>query len=952
VTSDLADAPPRTFAFGSFVLIPERQVLLENEAPVRVGGRALDILTALVERPGELVSKNELLARVWPDTVVEEGNLKVNMATLRRVLGDGPGATQYIATVVGRGYRFVAPVRAVGWAPPAFDARVTSTRNHNLPAGTTRIFGRVEAIDAMARDLTDCRLLSIVGAGGIGKTTVGLAVAERAITSYKDGVWLVELAPLKDAALMPNAIATAIGLTAHSASMLAALCEYLRDRQLLLVLDSCEHLVDAAAACADRILADAPFVKLLATSREPLRVKGERVRRLPELGTPPADSSFDARQALAYPAIQLFVDRATERLESFTFDDAAAPVVVDICRKLDGLALAIELLATRVDAFSVGELREQLGDRLSLLKGQRAGAERHRTLTAAIDWSYDLLSESERLLMRQLSTFAGAFNLASACAVGTGVGVDRARVVEGLANLVAKSLVATEAGDLEVEYRQFDTTRSYALEKLIANDELDSARQSHAEHFVELSKLARADCDKLSRKDWLSRYGAKIDDIRDALRWAFAEPNRATLGVALTVAAIPFWSQLSLVEECRAGVERALDDRFAGHRSERDELTLNLTLGASLLHTRGPLLEVKSALNTALEIAEQLHDTNAQLECLRGLSEYELWTGDSHSALAVTEKIRALAGQEQIKAGADADAPAGSALSYIGDLAASRRHLENIVNRPICRNSKAEVARFELEQRLTARGSLAAVLWLQGFPEQALEMARRQREEAEASHSAVSLCYALLHGSAVVSMYVQDQEAADRFLDLSAAHATKHGLTVWRAMATCARGRWLLNNGKPFDFVAYREALAELREGGFRMRYGNYLTNYGDALARRGDFEGGLAYIDEAIALSTSRGQFLGIAEMLRIKGDALRMQGAVGFSKAEACYFESLDWAHRQGALSWELRTAMSLLELRRAAGGDESAEALLSSTLARFTEGFQTGDLKQARALLERAP
>lgn len=438
MTGDLVDSPARSLAFGPFVLIPERQLLLKNEAAVRIGGRALDILTALVERHGEVVSKRELMRRVWPKTVVEESNLKVNMAALRRVLCEGPDSSHYIATVVGRGYRFVAPVRTHDVTEPTADPDTIPTRGHNLPTSSTRIVGRSDAIIAIQRELVESRLVSIVGAGGIGKTTVALAVAEQAVGSCRHGVWFVELAPLKDPSLVPNVIATAIGMVAHSSNMLASVCEFLRAREMLLVLDSCEHLIDGAAACVNRILAESTSVRILATSREPLHLKGERVRRLPALGMPTISVGLNAREALTFPAIELFFERATERLESFRLDDITAPVVAEICRRLDGLALAIELAATRVDAFGVVELLEQLDDRLGFPSGYRAAAERHRTLTATIDWSYELLSETERTIMRRLSIFAGAFNLASACAIAGDDRIDRVVVVEDLANLVAK----------------------------------------------------------------------------------------------------------------------------------------------------------------------------------------------------------------------------------------------------------------------------------------------------------------------------------------------------------------------------------------------------------------------------------------------------------------------------------------------------------------------------------
>lgn len=945
------DRTARSFGFGPFVLLPERQQLLRRDRSVRIGARALEMLTALVERPGELVTKTELMARVWPDTKVEESNLKVNMAALRRALGEPRGAPVYIATVVGHGYRFVAPVVSSSVTETNSSvARETTPPLHNLPASSTLVIGRADTIAAVRRDLSESRLVSIVGTGGVGKTTVAVAVAEGSLTLFGSGTWFVDLAPFDDSALVPSAIAAAVGMTAHSSNMLAALCEYLRGRDVLLVLDSCERVIDGVAACVDRLLSSAPRVKILASTREPLLVKGERVRRLAGLDAPPESADLTARDALSFSAVELFVTRAAERVDSFELSDADAPSVASICRRLDGLALAIEIAATRVDSFGMSALLAQLEDRIEVLSGNPSSTDRHRTLAWTLDWSYDLLSERERAVMRRLGAFAGAFSLTSACAVASADANDRL-VVEDLANLVAKSLVATDLAAHDVEYRLLDTTRAYALEKLSAEGEVGVTRLRHAEHVLALAVRARTDLEGLSRSEWLRRYATKLDELRLAIRWASASESHHALAVELTVAALPFWKQLSLLEECRVAVERALEPRFAPHRTPHHDLVLNIALGTTLLHTRGPMLHVRASLSRALEIAEALGDTELQVACLRPLAEYNLWTGESRAALAVADKLRAIGALGHEAASGDADAQAGSALRWIGDLEGSRRHLEKVVVRPLREVALSDAGRFELDQRLVALGSLAQVLWLQGFPDRAVEMARRQREEAAESHYAASICSALVQTIAV-SLFVCDLDATERYLDALERHSTEHRMPVWKAMATCHRGRWLVDSGKPVDLAAFRSALSELHESGFRMRYPAYLAHFGMGQAQHGDFDGAIASVDEVMALCRSYGHSWGIPEALRMKGTFLRSRGGLGDTEAATdCFMQSIAMAREQGALSWELRTITSLVELHRAAGGNAEAETMLATAYARFTEGLDTGDLRRARSLLDTA-
>jgi DNA-binding winged helix-turn-helix (wHTH) protein len=328
----------RAASFGLFRVLRTQRLLLEAGKPVRVGSRALDILIALVERPGEPISKAELMARAWPDTFVEPANLTVHIAGLRRALGDGQANGRYFINIPGRGYRFVASV-TFGEDPMAVSAAaLPATRKHNLPLRLTQLIGRADVLATLAAQLSLSRLLTIVGPGGMGKTSVALALTQELIPHYEHGVWLIDLSPLSYPRLLPRALASALGVEIRCENVLAALVAILREKQMVLAIDNCEHVIAAAAALAMGLLRE---VRILATSRERLRTEGEHVHRLSPLQSPLAARELTAAEILSFRAVQLFVERAAAAMNDFEFTDADAAVVADICRKVDGIPLAI-----------------------------------------------------------------------------------------------------------------------------------------------------------------------------------------------------------------------------------------------------------------------------------------------------------------------------------------------------------------------------------------------------------------------------------------------------------------------------------------------------------------------------------------------------------------------------------------------------------------------------------
>src|ERR1700733_1383855 len=468
-------------SFGPFKLLASERLLTKQGVPVELGARALDILVVLTSTPNEIVSKKDLLSRVWPDVIVEEGSLRFHMNGLRKALGDGQGDARYITTLPGRGYCFVAPVSR----PPGPNDNVPAITGKfphaNLPSRPSRVIGRDEDVLKLSAQLNASRFVTIVGSGGVGKTTVAIAVGHHLFDAFSGALLFVDLGMLSNPELVTPGMASMLGLSVQSSDAAPNLIAYLRDKRILLILDTCEHLVEAVAPLAATIIDAAPQVHILATSREALRVEGEHIYRLDALACPPDDPRLTAAAVRSFPATQLFMERALAGGARFDVSDAEAPIVASICRKLDGVALAIELAARRVESHGLQQTAGLLDQRLTLLwQGSRTAPPRQKTLQAMLDWSFGLLTEPERAVLRRLAVFVGPFTLDAALEVITSATLDRSIVFGAIDSLVAKSIVATSPFGAMMRYRLLDTTRAYALD--IRIDDIDLSVR-HATYF-------------------------------------------------------------------------------------------------------------------------------------------------------------------------------------------------------------------------------------------------------------------------------------------------------------------------------------------------------------------------------------------------------------------------------------------------------------------------------------
>jgi non-specific serine/threonine protein kinase len=587
---------PAAYRFAGFQLIPGERQLFDDGAAVPLGPRAFDVLVVLVERAGRLVDKAELLDLVWPNLIVEENNLQGQVSALRKILG-----ADAIATVRGQGYRFVLDVTC---ELAALASAVIAPR-HNLPQQVTSFIGRDREATDIKELFEKTRLLTLVGFGGIGKTRLSIRVAADLKDRYPDGVWLVELAPLTDARLVPQEVASVLGVRGQAGRpVLEGLLQHVKDQQLLLIIDSCEHLVHACAGLAKALLQSGANLKILATSRERLHIAGEKIYLVPPLGMPELNHPISLDALPEYEAVGLFIERAVASQPAFKLTRQNAGAVIDITRRVDGIPLAIELAAARMRALSVETIAERLEDRLKLLtNGDRTAEPRQHTLRALIDWSYYTLTERERMLFRRLAVFAGGWTLEAAEVVAASSDVERTDVLDVLTELVEKSLVVVQAEGNR--YRFLDTVREYAQERLNESGEEDT-RVRHLAFYSAFAEAAAPELLGSKSAEWVARLDVERENLLVAHAWCARAEGGAQIGLRLVCALRDFWPYLGLFElGYRVTVEAT---RRANAQDPTGDRARALSAAAYFANLIGNYAEAEAHLEESVSIFRKLGD--------------------------------------------------------------------------------------------------------------------------------------------------------------------------------------------------------------------------------------------------------------------------------------------------------------------------------------------------------
>ena len=957
------------FVFGPFRLYPHARLLQKSTADVPLGGRAFDVLAAMVERAGEVLSHREIMTVAWPDLVVEESNVRVQIAMLRRKLGCGCNGMRYIVSVAGRGYCFVAPTTRVAsessdaFAGPATaestvrvpsgssgssiqapDNRYSQTGPSHLPAALERAMGREENLCELSRLVTTHRMVTLVGAGGVGKTTLAV-LAAHALGDVMGTTRFVDLSGIERDVRIVDAVASAIDVPLSGQDPLQSLLNVFADQKTLIILDNCEHRIDSVAQFVETLIRETRNVHVLATSQEALRVRGESIYLLRPLGSPPHTGRLTAKQALAWPAVRLLMERAADGGHHEALTDEQAPAVAAICRRLGGNPLSIELIASRISAYGIYGVAGLLGNRLALgWRGRRDAAARHQTVEALLDWSHDLLPDVDRQVLHRLSVFVGPFTLDAAISVAADNDVSAADVVNAVGNLTDKSIVNATVCDAKTALRLLDMTRTYAALKLGASPDARAVAHRHAILFANALRTY-AHQHEAAGSGYLRTDAPDIGNVRAALEWSFSEDGDIEQALELCALAVPLFLDLSLLAECVRWCRRALSELDASAHDPERELVYQRPIAIALHFVGDSAEEYKNHVEHCVESERRIGDTRQAFQLLAGLHLATIKYGDFGAALNVAKQYAQAA---ELDGGPLEHAMAqwmlGTSMHFIGNQSAALEHLTR-GSKNAAEHALRLTGYLELSYRLFANIGRARVACLLGFPNRALKLVNETIGEAR--RYPMSLCVCLILGIPVYLLSGLTEQAEVLIHELNEL-TVRYGLLAYRQSGVALLGVLLLERGD------VRNALDHLR----RHAHGttpmachivkvDALRAFASGLSVSGEHHEALTTIDDAIRLANRTGCKFSYPDLLTTKAEIVYASPVRGSENIDALLLQAMHYARKQGALIWELRAALTYARVHRAS---EHALDMLAGIYNRFTEGFETPDLTAAAHTLRR--
>jgi predicted ATPase/DNA-binding winged helix-turn-helix (wHTH) protein len=938
------------FAFGPFRLIPSRQVLIKGQSPVKLGSRAFDILHLLLTRAGEAVSKDLLIEFAWPNVYVDQANLKVHISSLRRALEDSIPQPTYIATIPGHGYQFVAQVRMeqVGVIDFQEEQPVVSS----LPAASTLI-GRQRDLEGVTRALDFTRFVSLVGPGGVGKTSLAIAVAHAKRDKFPDGVHFVDFAATDDSALVPHLLAIALGVRGNSADVISTIVQQLKNKRILIVLDNCEHLLHAVATLAAQLVQANISSSLLATSREPLGISGENVQRVDPLPFPELMHTGNTREAaLAYPAMELFRLRALETAE-YKLADEDIDAVARLCEALDGLPLAIEIAAAKLAHFSAAQLLDSVSRHFSDFRNNDGGAHsRHRTLSATLDWSYQLLSEQEATIFRLLSVFTSSFEWTDVTGLAQLVHYDPYQTTVALGALVSKSLLSVEIEGEQLRYRLLFSARDFAAERLEDDPYARKAHQQHALSVLSTLEKAETEWSWVDNIVWRTRYGEKVADLRKALDWCFGKDGDPSLGISLAVAAIRLWNEQSSTIDQLIQVDRALQHCASLPDTSKRGALLATSRAWGLIHARRLLSEADDAWNTALSVAQLDGEVDQQIAVQCGRVIFFVYTGRSEQAITVLDDFIRIAKRADDQASLFDEARLRAFVRiHLGYVLDVRMNLEQLA-KELLRGvpSSRAASRYGLQREVSVQTVLALANWLTGRPHRARKALEELLLKAGEARQLIGQAHVLTLFAMPLALWNGDIDALERYSITLRDILHAENIALWEpvqrfyeSVARQARGVNAVDE--------IRSAIKDLVRDNFLFRTPMYLGVLAEILLGLGQNAESQETIESALAMQHQLHEEWCMPELLRIKANVLHALG--DRAMADVWRRRALETAIRTGSILLELRVLNDLAELAIREGDFPRALDSLNSLsqLHDKEEELVTEDLRRRARLLAEA-